>query len=77
MKKAQQAHTGQVRSVSWDDDNGSSTKCYWDVEIQDSGGRTTDVHVDPTSGKAAVSSDSGDMHSDMNSGSGQNRNGNG
>ncbi|WP_327285515.1 MULTISPECIES: PepSY domain-containing protein [unclassified Streptomyces] len=59
MKAALAAHAGQVRSVEWDDDDDSG-KRYWNVEIT-SGGKTTNVHVDPTSGKATVSgSDSND-----------------
>ncbi|MCC0095882.1 PepSY domain-containing protein [Streptomyces flavotricini] len=59
MKAAVAAHSGQVRSVEWDDDDDNGSR-YWNVEIQ-SGNRTTNVHVDATSGKATVSgSDSDD-----------------
>ncbi|MER5482284.1 PepSY domain-containing protein [Streptomyces sp. NPDC002812] len=58
MKAAVAAHPGQVWSVQWDDDDDNNTT-YWDVEVK-SGGTTTNVHVDPTSGKATVShSDNG------------------
>ncbi|MFE9565489.1 PepSY domain-containing protein [Streptomyces sp. NPDC006487] len=53
MKAAVAAHPGPVWSVQWDDDD-DSNKTYWDVEVK-SGGSTTNVHVDPTSGKATVS----------------------
>ncbi|MFF4852697.1 PepSY domain-containing protein [Streptomyces sp. NPDC001194] len=59
MKAAVAAHSGQVRSVEWDDDDDNGSR-YWNVEIQ-SGNKTTNVHVDATSGKATVSgSDSDD-----------------
>ncbi|MFD5508762.1 PepSY domain-containing protein [Streptomyces sp. NPDC127051] len=56
MKAAVAAHAGQVTSVEWDDDNGSR---YWNVEIK-SGDKTTNVHVDATSGKATVSGSDSD-----------------
>ncbi|MFI5760354.1 PepSY domain-containing protein [Streptomyces sp. NPDC051563] len=59
MKAAVAAHPGQVWSVQWDDDDDNDSKPYWDVEIK-SGGKTTNVHVDPTSGKATVSHDDND-----------------
>ncbi|MFZ3500428.1 PepSY domain-containing protein [Streptomyces sp. 5.8] len=54
MKAAVAAHPGQVWSVQWDDDDDNNNTTYWDVEVK-SGGSTTNVHVDPTSGKATVS----------------------
>ncbi|MFD9406767.1 PepSY domain-containing protein [Streptomyces sp. NPDC059989] len=66
MKAALAAHPGQVWSVEWDDDDDNGAR-YWHVEIK-SGDKTTDVHVDPTSGKATVSpsdsNDHGDDHGD-------------
>lgn len=70
IKAALAAYPGTVWSVSWDNDdndNGSQHR-YWDVEIK-SGGRTTNVHVDPTSGKATTS------NSDSNNDSGNNSDG--
>ncbi|WP_371617951.1 PepSY domain-containing protein [Streptomyces sp. NBC_00454] len=63
MKAALVAHPGTVWSVSWDDnDNGNGNSRYWDVEIKNDG-RTTNVHVDPTSGKVTTSnSDSNDNY---------------
>ncbi|MFE4633398.1 PepSY domain-containing protein [Streptomyces sp. NPDC056773] len=58
MKAAVAAHPGQVWSVEWDNDDDTDT-AYWNVEIK-SGGSTTNVHVDPTSGKATMSHDSND-----------------
>ncbi|MFB6518253.1 PepSY domain-containing protein [Streptomyces sp. NPDC056401] len=67
MKAAVAAHPGQVWSVQWDDDDDNNTT-YWDVEVK-SGGATTNVHVDPTSGKATVS------HSDNGNDNDENDNG--
>ncbi|MGW0747911.1 PepSY domain-containing protein [Streptomyces sp. NPDC002587] len=65
MKAALAAHPGQVWSVEWDDDDDNGAR-YWNVEVK-SGDKTTDVHVDPTSGKATVSqSDSDDNDNDDN-----------
>lgn len=67
IKAAVAAYPGTVWSVSWDNNdngNGNGNHRYWDVEIK-SGGRTTNVHVDPASGKATASnSDSNDSGSD-------------
>ncbi|MET9697683.1 PepSY domain-containing protein [Streptomyces sp. NPDC006529] len=69
MKAAVAARPGQVWSVSWDDDdndNGGHAR-YWDVEVKTSGGKTQNVHVDPTSGKILSShSDSGDRDNNDN-----------
>ncbi|MCM1971215.1 MULTISPECIES: PepSY domain-containing protein [unclassified Streptomyces] len=66
MKAAVAAHPGQVWSVQWDDDDDNNTT-YWDVEVK-SGGTTTNVHVDPTSGKATVSqSDNGNDNDENDS----------
>ncbi|MER5727046.1 PepSY domain-containing protein [Streptomyces sp. NPDC002138] len=68
MKAALAGHPGQVRSVSWDNDesdNGAKT-LYWNVEIKTSGGKTQNVHVDPTSGKATLSQDSGNNDNNDN-----------
>ncbi|MCX4781103.1 PepSY domain-containing protein [Streptomyces sp. NBC_01264] len=64
MKAAVAAHPGQVRSVQWDDDGDNNTT-YWDVEVK-SGDSTTNVHVDPTSGKATVSHSDNDNDNDEN-----------
>ncbi|WP_405488767.1 PepSY domain-containing protein [Streptomyces sp. NBC_00096] len=57
MKAALAGRQGsQVYSVEWDDDDNAKNVAYWNVEIK-SNGRTTNVHVDPTSGKATVSHD--------------------
>ncbi|MET3983427.1 putative membrane protein YkoI [Streptomyces sp. PvR034] len=76
LKAAVAAHPGQVRSVSWDDDqdNGKTSR-YWNVEVKTSGGQTRNVHVDPTSGRATLSHDSGDRDSDGNSDGGSNDDG--
>ncbi|MFG2995860.1 PepSY domain-containing protein [Streptomyces sp. NPDC048340] len=60
------AHPGTVWSVNWDDDDndGSSQKRYWDVQIKSGDGRTQNVHVDPTSGKATVSPSDSDEDED-------------
>ncbi|MFG2980773.1 PepSY domain-containing protein [Streptomyces sp. NPDC048258] len=58
MKAALAAHPGQVSSVEWDDDDDNGAR-YWNVEIK-SGDKSTDVHVDPTSGKATVSQSDSD-----------------
>ncbi|MCX4528160.1 PepSY domain-containing protein [Streptomyces sp. NBC_01551] len=59
IKAAVKAHPGQVQSVDWDDDgNGGSD--YWNVEIKSANGDTKNVHVDPTTGKATVSSSDSD-----------------
>ncbi|MFE2285706.1 PepSY domain-containing protein [Streptomyces sp. NPDC059443] len=72
MKAAVAAYPGKVWSVSWDSNdngdngNGNNNRRYWDVEIK-SGDRTTNVHVDPTSGKATASnSDSNDNYGNNN-----------
>ncbi|MFI5999942.1 PepSY domain-containing protein [Streptomyces sp. NPDC051366] len=65
MKAAVAAHPGQVWSVEWDDDDDNGSR-YWNVEVK-SGGKTTNVHVDATTGKATVSgsdSDGDDNDSD-------------
>ncbi|WP_330298623.1 PepSY domain-containing protein [Streptomyces sp. NBC_00503] len=60
MKAALVAHPGTVWSVNWENDdnsdngNGNGNSRYWGVEIKN-GGRTTNVHVDPTSGKVTTS----------------------
>ncbi|MFD9359154.1 PepSY domain-containing protein [Streptomyces sp. NPDC060031] len=64
MEAALAAHPGQVSSVEWDDDDDSGAR-YWHVEIK-SGGKTTNVHVDPTSGKATVSRSDSDDNDDNN-----------
>ncbi|MFE9636262.1 PepSY domain-containing protein [Streptomyces sp. NPDC006463] len=65
MKAALAAHAGQVSSVEWDDDDDNRAAPYWNVEIK-SGDKTTDVHVDPTSGKATVSPSDSDDNDDDN-----------
>ncbi|MFD3805095.1 PepSY domain-containing protein [Streptomyces sp. NPDC058611] len=59
VKAALAAHSGQVRSVNWadDDDNG---KTYWDVEVKTTGGKTQNVHIDPTTGKVTASTTDSD-----------------
>ncbi|MFE6841037.1 PepSY domain-containing protein [Streptomyces sp. NPDC057686] len=58
MKAAVAAHPGQVRSVEWDDDDDNGAQ-YWNVEVK-SGDKTTNVHVDATTGKATVSGSDSD-----------------
>ncbi|MEV6729008.1 MULTISPECIES: PepSY domain-containing protein [unclassified Streptomyces] len=58
MKAAVAAHPGQVWSVEWDDDDDNGSR-YWNVEVK-SGGKTTNVHVDATTGKATVSGSDSD-----------------
>ncbi|MFF3211730.1 PepSY domain-containing protein [Streptomyces sp. NPDC002886] len=68
MKAAVAAHPGQVYSVEWDnDDDNAKNVDYWNVEIK-SGGSTTNVHVDPTSGKATVSHSDNDDENDNDNG---------
>ncbi|GHE30840.1 peptidase M4 [Streptomyces vinaceus] len=64
MKAAVAAHSGQVRSVEWDDDDDNGSR-YWNVEVQ-SGDKTTNVHVDAASGKATVSTSDSDGDDDGN-----------
>ncbi|WP_328927702.1 PepSY domain-containing protein [Streptomyces sp. NBC_00190] len=63
MKAALAAHPGQVSSVEWDDDDDNASAPYWNVEIK-SGDKTTNVHVDPASGKATVSDSDSDDNDD-------------
>ncbi|MFD6181715.1 PepSY domain-containing protein [Streptomyces goshikiensis] len=67
IKAALAAHPGQVRSVSWDDDDNGGARS-WEVEIQPKGGGDTkNVHVDATTGKVTVfSSDSDNDENDEN-----------
>ncbi|MGW6704249.1 PepSY domain-containing protein [Streptomyces sp. NPDC054956] len=62
MKAALAAHPGKVWSVQWDNDDKAR---YWDVEIK-AGGKTQNVHVDPSSGKATVSPSDNDNDNDEN-----------
>uniref|UniRef100_A0AAU2JX83 PepSY domain-containing protein n=1 Tax=Streptomyces sp. NBC_00049 TaxID=2903617 RepID=A0AAU2JX83_9ACTN len=62
-KAAVAVHPGQVWSVSWDDDDDGAT-AYWHVEVKGSDGKTWNAHVDPTTGKATASTDSGDSDND-------------
>ncbi|AWZ03494.1 MULTISPECIES: PepSY domain-containing protein [unclassified Streptomyces] len=73
MKAALAAHAGTVWSVSWDDDdnNGSGTERYWNVEVKTASG-TQNVHVDPTSGKATATQSDSDDNSDENDNDGNN-----
>ncbi|MFI8501074.1 PepSY domain-containing protein [Streptomyces sp. NPDC085524] len=57
MKAALAAHPGKVWSVEWDDDGGAA---YWHVEVKESGGKTWNAHVDPTTGKVTAASDDND-----------------
>ncbi|MFD3553216.1 PepSY domain-containing protein [Streptomyces goshikiensis] len=60
IKAALAAHPGQVRSVSWDDDDNGGARS-WEVEIRPKGGGDTkNVHVDATTGKVTVSSSDSD-----------------
>lgn len=66
IKAALAAHPGKVVSVEWDDDDDNGTARYWNVEVKSADGtgggdgKTQNVHVDPTTGKATLSdSDSG------------------
>ncbi|MFJ7202445.1 PepSY domain-containing protein [Streptomyces sp. NPDC098789] len=74
LKAAVAAHPGQVRSVSWDDDDNDNGKTsrYWNVEVKTSGGQTQNVHVDPTSGKATLSHDNDNNDNNDNSDGGSN-----
>ncbi|MFD7027985.1 PepSY domain-containing protein [Streptomyces sp. NPDC059917] len=78
LKAAVAAHPGQVRSVSWDDDDNDNGKTsrYWNVEVKTSGGQTRNVHVDPASGKATLSHDSDDNDSDSSNDSNSDGGGN-
>ncbi|KOU26014.1 hypothetical protein ADK52_10300 [Streptomyces sp. WM6372] len=58
MKAAVAAHSGQVWSVEWDDDDDNGSR-YWNVQVK-SGDKTTNVHVDAASGKATVSGSDSD-----------------
>ncbi|MEU6312100.1 PepSY domain-containing protein [Streptomyces sp. NPDC047014] len=63
MKAALAAHSGQVRSVQWDDgDNGGAP--YWEVEISSSDGKSRTAHVDPATGKVTQSGSDTDDDSD-------------
>ncbi|MEU7552609.1 PepSY domain-containing protein [Streptomyces sp. NPDC044571] len=62
IKAALAAHSGQVWSVQWDDDDDNGAR-YWDVEVKN-GDKTTHVHVDPASGKASVSGSDSDGDND-------------
>ncbi|MEU7725243.1 PepSY domain-containing protein [Streptomyces sp. NPDC040724] len=54
MKAALAAHTGQVWSVSWQDDEDGDAH-YWEVEVRSSDGKTWDAHVDHATGKVTQS----------------------
>lgn len=59
VKAALAAHSGQVWSVNWDDDDGNG-KTYWDVEVRTTDGKTQNVHVDPATGKVTASTTDSD-----------------
>ncbi|MGW9368751.1 PepSY domain-containing protein [Streptomyces xanthophaeus] len=65
MKAALAARPGQVTSVNWEDEDDNAGAPYWEVEIKASGGKTQNVHVDPTTAKVtASSSDDNDNNND-------------
>ncbi|MFD3679815.1 PepSY domain-containing protein [Streptomyces sp. NPDC058613] len=66
VKTALAAHSGQVWSVNWDDDDDNG-KTYWNVEVKTTGGKTQNVHVDPATGKVTASTTDSDTDDNDNS----------